>query len=28
VRVSADFAVGSIVATVTAYRPGGELAQR
>jgi hypothetical protein len=28
VRVSADFAVGSIVATLTSYRPGGELAQR
>ncbi len=28
VRVSADFAVGSVVATVTAYRPGSELAQR
>ena len=28
VRMSAEFAVGSLVATVTAYRAGGELAQR
>jgi Protein of unknown function (DUF3108) len=28
VRLSAEFAVGSLVATVTAYRAGGELAQR
>jgi len=28
VRLSAEFAVGSLVATVTAYRPGGELARR
>jgi len=27
VRVSAEFAVGSIVATLSGYRPGGELAR-
>lgn len=28
VRMSADFAVGSVVATLTGYRPGGQLAAR
>ncbi len=28
VRMSADFAVGSVTATLTAYRPGGQLAAR
>jgi len=27
-RISAEFAVGSLVAQITAYRPGGELAAR
>jgi hypothetical protein len=28
VRISADFAVGTVVVTLTSYKPGGEVAQR